>query len=333
MTVYYRFPHNITIRPSIPLVGDYTITVTAQDENLVHIIFPTVSMSASGSGEVTVQIQHINPGFTRLRLIAMAAGPLEISNYHNAELIVVLTLNYPGFEVDTRDCVWGGGVGAAAGCAPTILHVQRWANKALSGTAATPGTARIYFTPNETPDAPTYINMDNNDETKILVQSQDRVLSAFDNGLDKRNTWFTPAAPSNSIETKFFQAKHLGFVASITLAFSSPQSDKWPEATGCANSVNTCPASNNVQAVYFGIVMPVPQVTVVAHAGVAPFPQIYYPCALALSLPSKKVQTRWVKSECLSATGRNLLDCPPIIYDHRAYHIVQKLIPLEMALL
>ena len=83
---------------------------------------------------------------------------------------MVLTLNYPGFEVNTLDCVWGG----SAGCTPTVLHVQRWADKALTGDSESRGTARVYFTPNETPDSVTNVNLDTSDDDLILIQSQDR---------------------------------------------------------------------------------------------------------------------------------------------------------------
>jgi len=63
----------------------------------------------------------------------------------------------------------------------------------------------------------------------------------------------------------------------VTLTFGSPQSaTKWPEVTGCSSSALTCPASGNRQAVYFGIVMPIPDVTVIAHAGFKAEPtQVY----------------------------------------------------------
>ena len=260
VTVLYHFEKNITIRPMRPQAGHCTLHVTAQDPGLVSILTPTVHMRADGPGNFTIGIKHINPGFTRVRIIAVADGPPHSSNYHNAELILVLTLNYPGFDVDTRDCVWGGRLG----CSPTVLHVQRWEDKALTGSAATRGTARVYFTPNETPDSQTNINMDSSDESLILVQAEDKVLAQFDNDqiLAFRNTWVT-----GNKNTKFFQATHLGQLGAVTLAFGSPQSDKWPEVTGCQNNQPTCPASNNEPSVYFGVVMPIPMVTVIAHAG------------------------------------------------------------------
>ena len=249
VTVYYHFDHNITIRPLIPLVGDCNLLVAVEDASLVQVLTPSVPMRATGSGDATVTIRHINPGFTKLRLTAIAAGP-QGSNYHNSELIIVLTLNYPGFEIDNRECVWGGAVG---GCSALVLHVQRFQNKALTGTSATRGTARIYLTPNEKPDAPTYINMDNSGDAPgqpsfILVQSRDRVLAGVDNSINgegKRNTWATVIHPDTVLVSKYFQATHQGNIGTVTLRFSSPQSGKWPEASGCVNADLTCLANNN----------------------------------------------------------------------------------------
>jgi hypothetical protein len=259
VTVPYHGFKNITLRPNSTLVGDCTLIVTSQESNAVEIVTPAVQMN-EGTDSFTIRIRHRNPGFIFLRIIAVANGGPKASNYHNSELILVLTLNYPGFDLDNRECVWGG----TQGCSTEFLHLQRWKAKALSGSEATRGTARMYFTPNETPDSPTYINMDNSDETKILVQAEDKVLAAFenDNILAFRNTWYTGVASS-----KFFQATHIGNLGAVTVAFGSPQSDRWPEASGCLNDVSTCQASNNMESVYFGVVMPIPAIVIIAHAG------------------------------------------------------------------
>ena len=267
VTVLYHFERNITIRPSVPLEGDHYLLTTAQDPSLVQILTPSVLLTPGHTNGVEILIKHIDPGFTRLRLTAVSATP-ESSNYHNSELIVVLTLNYPGFEVDTRDCVWGG----AAGCSPTVLHVQRWQGKALNGDADSRGIARMYFTPNEVPDSVTNVNLDSSDDGKILIQSQDRVNDPNEENDPYRNSW-----PTGNSETKFFQGTHQGQVGAVTLRFSTPQSaTKWPEATGCEDSEFRCPASSDRQAVYFGIVMPIPDVTVIAHAGFKAEPELVY---------------------------------------------------------
>ena len=272
ITVFYHFLYNITIIPSIPLIGDYNLVTTAQDSTMIQVISTSAPMRAAYNNEqATVEIRHINPGDTRLRFIAVAADPAN-SNYHNAEIIIDVTLNYPGFELDNRECVWGG----VQGCSTVTLHVQRWKDKALTGTDATPGTARVYLTPNEAPDATTTINIDNSEVTKVLIQSQDRVNSATDNGLDKLLRWSTASTLS-----KFFQATHLNIIGEARMSFSTPTSaSKWPalyacpaicdancRATCCHDADFACPASNNKQAVYFGIVMPIPSVRVIMHAG------------------------------------------------------------------
>ena len=272
ITVFYHFLYNITIIPSIPLIGDYNLVTTAQDSTMIQVISTSAPMRAAyNNGQATVEIRHINPGDTRLRFIAVAADPAN-SNYHNAEIIIDVTLNYPGFELDNRECVWGG----VQGCSTVTLHVQRWKDKALTGTDATPGTARVYLTPNEAPDATTTINIDNSEVTKVLIQSQDRVNSATDNGLDKLLRWSTASTLS-----KFFQATHLNIIGEARMSFSTPTSaSKWPalyacpaicdancRATCCHDADFACPASNNKQAVYFGIVMPIPSVRVIMHAG------------------------------------------------------------------
>ena len=202
VTVLYHFEHNITVRPAVPVVGDCILLVSVQDTSLVEVLTPSVPMRASDSeGGVLIRIKHLNPGFTRLRVTAVAADPDQGSNFHNAELIVVLTLNYPGFEVNTLDCVWGG----SAGCTPTVLHVQRWADKALTGDSESRGTARVYFTPNETPDSVTNVNLDTSDDDLILIQSQDRVDDPNAANEAYRNRW-----PTGNSGTKFFQvAPHL----------------------------------------------------------------------------------------------------------------------------
>ncbi len=178
----------------------------------------------------------------------MTAGS-QACNMKNAELILILTLNFPGFEMNNRECV---GVGQEGGCSTSVLHLQRWQSKAIIGDSTTPGTAKNFLTPNEIPDSIININIDNSGDSPgqssiILMQSQDRINSAFDNGMDKSNTW-----PTSNGESKFFQAKHRGILGSIVSRFSTPQSKVWLEASGCQDVQVTCAASKDKFATCYG---------------------------------------------------------------------------------
>ena len=55
ITVFYHFLYNITIIPSIPLIGDYNIVTTAQDSTMIQVISTSAPMRAAyNNGQATV---------------------------------------------------------------------------------------------------------------------------------------------------------------------------------------------------------------------------------------------------------------------------------------
>eukprot|EP00961_Rhodomonas_salina_P152546 2053103-Rhodomonas_salina.1 len=241
MSVQYHFFATFTVQTSVPLQGPVTLYLTAADPTLIG--FQSATYEMVNNDPITVTFEHLNPGFTRIRVAAIGPG----SNYHHAQAILVVTLDYPGIELATE-----------------ILHVQRWEDAALtqSGVAQNPGFSDLFLTPNEKPDAPTIVNVDVDNAAMVLIESQD-YIEAPQNLPDiiRRLTYF----PDDVADSKYFRGTHRGLIGSAILSFGAPQSERWPWTSDCTQSDLVCEGFS--ESIYFGIVQQIPNVLVITHAG------------------------------------------------------------------
>ncbi len=234
--VPYHFDSNVTVRAATgtPQSGPVNISAVFVDTSLGQVRPATVPMI---NGVATFTIVHVNPGFTRVRVIAYG------SNYHNAEVILTVQLNFPGFDLSTN-----------------VVHVQRFAGQALTGPNA--GTSKVYVTPNEQTDSDVLVNVAISDVSIAEVRSQDGILNPSATELQfKYNTYRDSELAPNR---KYFEVQHKGLIGSAQLLFSS-SSPQWPTVSRCEQTAPVCPGYN--ASIYFGIVQPIPPVLVLTHAG------------------------------------------------------------------
>lgn len=235
VVVRYRFAYNITVRTSIPQTGEVNLTAAFIDPTLGTVDNPTVPLV---NGVAVFQIRHINPGFTKVRIVASGA------NYHNVEVMQVVQLNFPGFDAE-----------------PLVVHVQRWAGNMLTGTVR--GTNIVSLTPNEQTDSDVRVNADNSDTSITKIESQDGIQNPSATLDQKKYNTYRSSEPKPN--TKYYRAQHMGTVGTATITFGSPVSPRWPTVSGCAQLADVCPGYD--EAIYFGVVMPIPEILVILHAG------------------------------------------------------------------
>jgi hypothetical protein len=236
--VPYHFDANVSVLATTAQTGPVNITAVFVEAGLGEVR-PAVAHMVNGVATFTVV--HINPGFTRVRVIATG------SNYDKAEVILTVQLNFPGFDLGTD-----------------VLHVQRFrgANLQPSLSGPNPGISRVTVTPNEQTDSDVRVNVAISDSSVGEVFSQDGLDNQAPTAEQlKYNTYRADEPKPNS---KYFQVEHKGVIGSAQLFFSS-SSPRWPTVSGCAQTAVNC--SGYSEAIYFGIVQPIPSVLVLTHAG------------------------------------------------------------------